>query len=294
MKTKILFLGLVLSLFTVSCSKDSTSTNANSSNMTAAEATSSAKMDAANDDVSSIVEDQVNVTLADATGKISETQTATSNLPSCATVTRIPAIGTVLTAGQTVTKTIDFGTTGCPLSNGNVLKGQIVISWVYQPTATSQTINYQFVNFYHNYIKYDGNKTFTRTMSVATATSISHPIVTMSMDMTATFPNGDIYTRTGTRTREIIAGYDTPSVLTDNVYQVTGNWSTTFPSGVVRYSTITSPLILKLLTGCSHHFVQGIISFVQNNNTATLDYGDGTCDDIAIFTINGVSYTISL
>ena len=289
MKTKILFLGLMLSLLTISCSKDKAD---NTNSMTVAEATSSAKMDAANDDVSSIVEDQVNVTLSDATGKVTETAAvATTNLPSCATVTRNPALGTVLTAGQTVTKTIDFGTAGCALSNGNVLKGQIVITWVYQPVASSQTVNYQFVNFYHNYIKYDGNKTFTRTMSSGTT---PHPIVTMTMDMTATFPNGDVYSRTGTRTREIIAGFDTPNVLVDNVYQVTGNWTTTFPSGTVRYSTITSPLILKLQTGCSHHFVQGIISFVQNNNTATLDYGDGTCDDIAVFTINGVAHTITL
>jgi len=286
MKTKILFLGLILSLLTISCSKDKAD---NTNSMTATEATSSAKMDAANDDISSIVEEQVTITLANAAGKLSEA--AATNLPSCATVTRVPEAGTVLTAGQTVTKTIDFGTTGCPLNNGNVLKGQIIITWVYQPGATSQTVNYQFVNFYHNYIKYEGNKTFTRTMSSGAA---PHPIVTMTMDMTATFPNGDVYSRTGTRTREIISGYDTPNVLTDNIYQVTGNWATTFPSGTVRYSTITSPLILKLQTGCSHHFVQGIINFVQNNNSATLDYGDGTCDDIAVFTINGVAHTITL
>ena len=38
--------------------------------------------------------------------------------------------------------------------------------------------------------------------------------------------------------------------------------------------------------------VQGVISIVRNTNTATLDYGDGNCDTIATFTINGVSYTI--
>ena len=287
MKTKILFLGMILSLMTIGCSKDK-STADTTNNMTAAEATSSSKIDAANDDVSSIVEDQFNATQASATSKTAETNNL-NNLPSCATVTRNPAVGVTLNPGDTVTKTIDFGTTGCPLNNGNVLKGQIVITWTYQPTAATQTINYQFVNFYHNATKIEGNKTFTRTMSTGT---LPHPIVTMTMDMTATFANGDVYTRTGTRTREITAGYDTPNVLNDDIYQVTGNWNTTFPSGTVRYSTITSPLVYKL--SCNSHFVQGVISFVQNNNTATLDYGDGTCDNLAVFTINGVAHTIVL
>ena len=284
MKTKILFLGMILSLMTIGCSKDK-STADTTNNMTAAEATSSAKIDAATDDVAGIVQDQEASTYTNSTTGKSEEVNTTYPI-----VTRVPAFGTPPTVDQTVTKSIDFGT-NYTLPNGNVLSGVINISFVYDPGATSHTITYSFSNFYHNTTKLEGNKTFTRTMSTGT---LPHPIVTMTMDMTATFANGDVYTRTGTRTREITAGYDTPNDITDDIYQVTGNWNTTFPSGTVRYSTITSPLVLKLATGCSHHFVQGVISFVQNNNTATLDYGDGTCDNLAVFTINGVAHTIVL
>ena len=38
--------------------------------------------------------------------------------------------------------------------------------------------------------------------------------------------------------------------------------------------------------------VLGVITFVKNGVTATLDYGNGDCDNTAVFTINGVSYTI--
>jgi hypothetical protein len=38
--------------------------------------------------------------------------------------------------------------------------------------------------------------------------------------------------------------------------------------------------------------VQGVITFVRNTHTATLDYGTGDCDNIGIFTINGISHTI--
>jgi hypothetical protein len=38
--------------------------------------------------------------------------------------------------------------------------------------------------------------------------------------------------------------------------------------------------------------VQGIITFTKNNNTATLDYGNGECDNLAVYTVNGNSYNI--
>jgi hypothetical protein len=292
MKTKILFLGLLLSLFTVSCNKDK-----EENDFTADEAGVNAKIDLANDDVSDIVEGQFNATMDNSTtGKATEYAAVTTNLPTCATVTRNPAFGTVITPGTTVTKTIDFGTTGCAMPNGNILKGQIVATFVYNPTATSHTINYQFVNFYHNAIKFDGNKEFTRTMAAATATSPAHPIVVMNMAMTATFPDGRVFNRVGTRTREITAGYDTPNVLADNVYQVTGNWTTTFPNTTVQTSTISSsnPLIVKMSCIAVNKplIVQGLITFVRNGHTATLDYGSGACDNTAVFTINGNSYTI--
>ena len=290
MKTKILFLGLILSVLTIGCSKDDK--NESVATFTSDEAKVNAKIDVANDDVSDIVEGQFNATQSNASGRSSEI-TASTNLPGCANVTRDPDFTTALTPGDLVTKTIDFGTTGCTMANGNVLKGKIIITFTYQPDATSHTINYQFDNFYHNAIKFVGNRTFTRTMSVGTVQNPSHPIVVMNLQMTATFPDGRVFTRVGTRTREIISGYITPDFL-DNIYQVTGNWSTTFPNTTVQTSTITSPLLVKI--SCINEnkplLVQGIITFTRNGNTATLDYGDGTCDNLAVFTINGNAYNI--
>jgi hypothetical protein len=287
MKTRIVVFGMILTLLSVSCSKKEDSTE---SNITTDEIGVSAKLDIMNDDVSKMVEDNIG-TEDGIAGKSNQTAQPYS---SCAYITRVPDFGTVITPGTLITKTIDFSynnPSGCTLPNGNVLKGKIIITFTYDPTATSHTITYTFDNFYHNAVKLAGTKTFTRVMSVATATSPSHPIVTMNMDMTATFPNGNIYTRTGSRVREIIAGYDTPQLWSDNVYQVTGSWTTTFPNAASQSSTITSPLIVKL--DCNH-IVQGVISITRNNNTSTLDYGSGNCDNIAIFTRNGVSYTIIL
>ncbi|MCX8483312.1 MAG: hypothetical protein ORN50_06985, partial [Crocinitomicaceae bacterium] len=132
------------------------------------------------------------------------------------------------------------------------------------------------------------------TMTVATATSPSHPIVVMNMQMTVTFPDGRVFERVGTRTREIIEGYGTPLVLADNIYKVTGSWSTTFPNTTIQTSTITTPLLVKMSCIAVNKplLVKGVITFERNGNIATLDYGNGDCDNLAIFTINGTQYTI--
>ncbi|MES2747428.1 MAG: hypothetical protein V4648_03565 [Bacteroidota bacterium] len=291
-RTFKLVLGLALVISMISCTKDDDNNN-DSSAITAEEAGVNAKLDIANDDISNIVEDEEASTYANTTsGKTNEN--ATTALPPCATVTRVPAFGTVITPGTLVTKTIDFGTTGCPLGNGNIVKGKIIISFTFQPGAPSHTINYAFDDFYHNGIKYVGNKTFTKVMTAATPNSQSHPIVTMNMDITATFPNGNVYVRVGQRIREIMEGFDTPGLLLDNIYKVTGSWTTTFPNTTVQTSTITTPLRIKMSCIAVNKplIVHGVITFVRNGNTATLDYGNGDCDNTAVFTINGNSHTI--
>lgn len=290
MKTKFLMLTLILSLAMVSCSKDSETES--TSNITADEASVNAKIDFANDDVIDLVAEQEGATYANSTSGKIETDSR-SPLTSCATITRVPAFGTAITPGTQVTKTIDFGTTGCTLNNGNVVKGIIVIYFIYNPSATTHTVTYTFNNFYHNAIKFNGTKDFTITMTTETVSSPSHPIVTMNMDLTATFPDGRVFTRVGQRVREIIEGYGTVS-WTDNVYQVTGSWTTSFPNTSLQTSTITTPLLVKMSCVAVNKplIVQGVITYVRGNRTATLNFGSGECDNTAIFTINGNEYTI--
>lgn len=290
MKTRIFILGLALSLSILSCSKDD-STN-DTTAMSSDEAKSSAKIDAMNDDVSNLVEEQEMNTYQDATNGKS-VASANTEFSSCATVTRVPAFGTPLSPGDTVTKTIDFGTTGCTLNNGNVLKGKIIITFVYQPNAASHTITYTFENFYHNAIKFDGTKTFTRVMASTAANATIHPVVTMNMDLTATFPGGAVFTRVGQRVREIVEGGGNAD-WSDNVYQITGNWITTGPNGGTQTATITTPLRVKMSCVAVNKplIVSGVITVVRNGHTATLDYGDGTCDNTAVLTVNGNEYTI--
>lgn len=286
---KFLFPIVVLVVFTA-CEKDSETTP---ETLTSDDALVNAKIDMASDDISNIA-DQLFDNVDGSTISYRGVNNDNAVFSNCATITRVPAFGTPVAPGTQVTKTIDFGTTGCQLNNGNIVKGKIIISFVFQPTAVSHTVTYTFDNFYHNNIKFVGTKTFTRSLTAATATSAPHPIVVMLLDMTITMPNGDVYTRVGTRTRELVDGFNTPMVFADNIYKITGNWTTTHPNGTVQTATITTPLRARMscLVVNKPLLVLGVITFVKNGVTATLDYGNGDCDNTAVFTINGVSYTI--
>jgi hypothetical protein len=273
-----------------SCENDAT----NATQLTSNDAIVNSKIDLASDDIATIA-DQLFDDINSNTITYRTINTNLSIFSNCATITRTPAFGTVITPGTQVTKTIDFGTTGCTLNNGNIVRGKIIISFVFQPTAVSHTVTYTFDNFYHNNINFEGTKTFTRSMTAQTATSAPHPRVVMELEMTITMPNGDEYVRIGSRTRELVEGFLTPAFI-DNIYRITGNWTTTAPNGNQHTATITEPIMAKMSCIAVNKpiLAKGIITFTRNNITSTLNYGNGECDTIAVFTVNGISYTITI
>ncbi|MGL2963053.1 hypothetical protein ACSVH2_04440 [Flavobacterium sp. RSB2_4_14] len=274
MKIKNLVLGLTLSMFILSCSNDDKNTSSEMS-----DAKVSAKIDIVTEDVSKIIEDQFSLQANPNSGRTSENSIQT--LPPCATVT-------IELTETTWTRTITFD--NCELPNGNVLDGTIIVSGSLNFDTPSHTISYSFVNFHHNNILIEGNRTVVRTFQTTNTLAQPHPVATMSIDMTVTFPNGNSYHRVGNRVREMIEGFGTPMIWMDNVFSISGSWSTTFPNGT-QSSTITTPL--RAESGCPH-IVSGVVNIVRNNNTAVLDYGNGECDNQATLTVNGETTTITL
>ncbi len=279
MKTRFLMLGMIFSLITISCSKKE---NEDSTTITKDEAVANANIDVATDDVTVVIDEEFE---ASQRSTIANPEFFVTT--GCPTITRTPAFGTVLNPGDTVQKTIDFGT-GCVRPSGNVLRGKIRIQFVYDPNATVRTVTYTFDNFFHNLRGIVGTKTFIKTITATGAT------VVMNMDLTMTLADGRTLRRIGTRTRNIVEGFGTPTP-NDNVYQVTGNWTTTYPNNSIQTSTITTPLVIKMACLPTNSAISaGVITFVRNGRTATLDYGNGTCDKLAVFTYNGISFNITL
>ena len=275
MKIKSLILSAALAVLAPSCSKDD-SNNAASNDLSDAKV--NAKIDLVTEDVSKIVDEQFALQANPSAGRNSKEVSA---LPSCVTVD-------IQLTANSWTSTLTFN--NCELPNGNVLDGTIIVSGSLNFDAPSQTISYSFVDFHHNDILVEGNRTVVRTIQSTPAQAAPHPVANMSIDMHVTFPNGNEYHRVGNRIREMIEGFGTPMIWADNVFTISGNWTTTFPAGT-RTSTITTPL--RAEANCPH-IVSGVITTVRDNNTATLDYGNGDCDNQATLTVNGNSTTISL
>ncbi|HRB72977.1 MAG TPA: hypothetical protein PK776_14125 [Flavobacterium sp.] len=72
--------------------------------------------------------------------------------------------------------------------------------------------------------------------------------------------------------------------FTDDVFSIRGNALTTLPNGTVLHMEITEPLIRNI--GCPV-IVKGKKTITKNSQTFVLDYGNGTCDDMATLTLPG-------
>ena len=287
MKTKfLLFVSMLSITFFIGCSSNETvDVAATSKTITTDDVVANSEIDATVDDVSIIAEDQFDMQKS----LVAKTSMGMkSMLPPCATVT------TVLT-NDTWTRTIDFGTQGCALPNGNVLKGKIIISFSKNFTTPTKTISYTLEGFYHNGKLIEGSKTITHELKTSDLLATIHPVTTHSIDVKITFPDGKIYTRIGTRVREMVEGFTTISIWEDNVFKAWGYNITTFPNGSKYTCTIqkTQPLLIKM--SCKMPFpVSGVIEITKNDGKATLDYGNGDCDDLATMTINDVAKEIHL
>jgi len=203
-------------------------------------------------------------------------QMETTGILSCATVSVTPQ--------NTFPKTIsiDFGANGCTSVDGVSRKGKINITlsdYVHNPGATAVMT---FENYYTAGYKVEGTITWTNTSTqngISWTRQITNGKVTEPL-------SGYYWTHEGTKNVTQTAGASTPTNLLDDVYSVTGNHTVTNPAGKTRTVTITEALEKK--TTC-HNVTKGKMKIQAQTHFAILDYGDGTCDNVATITIDGVA-----
>lgn len=194
--------------------------------------------------------------------------TANFQLPDCVTVT-------VVMEQNYREITIDFGTEGC-LVNGNLLKGKIILTYERDPEAQEVFITKTLEDFYFNVKNIQGGKTILKQLS----NENGNPQFTKTSDITVVWPNGAQASRGGVKVREWIEGFGS-GVYSDNVFEVTGNWSTTFVNGNTHSYTVVIPLRREVIC---YYFVSGSIDVERTNFSGVFDYGEGDCDNQATFT----------
>jgi hypothetical protein len=236
----------------------------------------SAEIDVISDNVSVIVEEAF-ITEEGITSRSLESYE--TFLPPCMT-------RTVEVSGMIRTVTLDFGD-GCDMPNGNHLSGIITIVYERNPSALTRTITYSFTDFYFNNKNIEGGGSIFREW----ANDNGNPQSTKNQNITVTWPNAATAHRVGVKVREWVAGVGS-GTWGDNVFLITGNWTTEFPNGDVNSGIVTTPLRREL---ACRFIVSGEIALSHNEMAGTLNFGEGDCDNIAIFTAaDGTEHTIVL
>ncbi|WP_139149392.1 hypothetical protein [Ulvibacter litoralis] len=205
-------------------------------------------------------------------------KTMSSLFPDCTTVE-------IVLTGDGGTIVIDFGDE-CELNNGAVVSGKISMIFGAFVNGT-RTISYTFDNYTYNGNGVEGGGEILREI----ANQNGNPQSTVNESIVVSFPSVNITaSRTGMRVVEWTEGFFNGNWF-DNVFEITGNWQTTFSNGFSRSGEVTQALIREL--SCQY-IVSGRLVVTQNNESGEFDWGDGTCDNQATFTYNGEVYPITL
>lgn len=193
------------------------------------------------------------------------------NIIPCATITITPA------QGFPKTITIDFGTS-CT-HRGITRSGKIIVvlsDSVRRPGATAVM---NFDNYYVNFYKKEGTITWTNTSTPGTK-SWSRKCENGKI----TAPNGNYWLHSGMQFITQTAGVLTPHDFTDDVFSITGGNTVTNSAGRTRDCTILEALQKKF--ACAN-IDKGKLKVQGPNHYAIIDFGDGSCDNLATISIDG-------
>lgn len=195
--------------------------------------------------------------------------------------------------------TMDFGT-GCTGRDGRVRSGKIITVYtnrMFEPGATATT---EFSNYTVDSIKVQGRHVMTNQSEVISANCIRHRWKVEVTDAKLTKPNGNYVEWRSTKTVTQIEGTCTPLIHLDDIYKIEGAAAGKVKRGdllIAFNSEIIEPLIKKF--SC-RWLVKGTLRVARLNLTtnspwvATINYGNGDCDNKALATINGVPHIITL
>ena len=168
---------------------------------------------------------------------------------------------------------LDYGD-GTELQNGKVLSGVITIV-ISTPRSSSEfERNVTYTNFGIDDMLINGT-------SVVTVDREEENFRTFKNNLEITLEDGTVVTRHSERFWQWIEGMDTELDQTDDVIQITGFAEVSTSAGDEYKKEIIEPLIRN--RDC-RFIVQGVVQITLNGEVSTLDYGDGTCDALAILT----------
>ncbi|WP_075341724.1 hypothetical protein [Tenacibaculum agarivorans] len=191
-----------------------------------------------------------------------------SSIADC--VTRTVEIDEV---NQTITVTLDFGE-GCVGPRGREFAGKIVIVYTRVDESFSKEVTFDGFSVDGNQI--EGSKSVVKVKENAEGNKEK----TRSIAITVTLVSGEVVSMEGTRTYEKTEGDETRT-KGDDVYLISGNWEFVNKDGETFAGDIKEKLRREF---ACRYIVSGVTEITKNGEVYTLDFGDGTCDNVATVT----------
>ncbi|HEV8273682.1 MAG TPA: hypothetical protein VGQ04_20360 [Chitinophagaceae bacterium] len=197
---------------------------------------------------------------------------------------------------------MDFGT-GCTGRDGRTRSGKIITVYTKRLFEFGAIATTEFDNFTVDSIKVQGRHVITNQgepISTSPTLCIRHRWKVEVRDAKLTKPNGNYVEWNSTKTITQLEGTCTPFIQLDDIYKIDGGGYGKVKRGdllIAWNSEITDPLVKKF--SC-RWLVKGVIRIARLNLTtnspwvATINYGNGDCDNKAVVTINGVAHNITL
>jgi hypothetical protein len=182
------------------------------------------------------------------------------------------------------TLAFDYGT-GCTDWAGVTRSGAVTLVFdkIWEPgTTTSVT----YTEFVESGVKMNGGLSFSNTSS-----NTGFAFNLKATALTRTEVNGDQSSVASDLNFQQTAGQFTFWDWQDDVYQITGTSAYTLANGETGALAITEALVKA--NNCQW-VSKGKGTITWNGIVMDIDYGDGTCDNKATVTVNGVSYEITL
>lgn len=186
------------------------------------------------------------------------------------------------------TMTIDFGAVNCTAANGRTRRGLIRVSYTGPYAAPGTVITITPQEYYVNDNHVEGTKTVTN-MGLNAG---QEPWFTVVVDATITAGDGSWTTsHHADRIRTWTAGSTTINPI-DDAYRITGEGHGVNRNGLPYSASINAPLHVQ--AGCPF-ITQGTVAITPEGlPVRTIDFGDGACDNIAVVSVNGFTFTILL
>jgi hypothetical protein len=185
--------------------------------------------------------------------------------------------------------TIDFGTGGFTGRRGNIYRGKLIITISNNLTVPNAYYYIKTSNFYVN----DNKVGAAKKVTYMGFNPKNHPYWNLESNDTITKPDLTKITCRSERVRERLEINGTPLFPYDDIFSIKGASKGINTKGTTYSMVIdeTNPLIVGNL--CPY-IQKGKLTITVNSKSVVIDYGDGSCDNLATATSGGITKTFKI